>query len=95
MINIPDTTVEAEIIKIIIEIKDQFRLDQDINVDCIPGIMEGITSHILVTATGRIANALGIVIPNSCYIFHDKKDDRQLTIKEASQKLIKLAKNAK
>lgn len=95
MISTPYEVVENEIKKIIGEIKKQFKLDQEINADCIPGNLEGVTSHILVTVTGRIANALGVVIPNSCYIFHNKKDDKQLSIKEATQKLIKFAKDGK
>lgn len=95
MINLDTNLVEKEIIKILEEIKGQLKIEAAINEECLPGELNGITSQILITAIGRLANTLKISIPLNCYIFHDKISQKQLTIKEAAQKLIKSATNGK
>ena len=82
--------VEKEIAKLIIEINNTIKIDAVVDEDCSPGSI-GISSQILITAMGRIGRTLGVTIPDNCYIFHDKKTQKQLTIKEAAQKLIKVA----
>ena len=83
--------VEAEIIKTILEIKSSLKIEATIDNDSCPGSI-GISSQILITVMGRISNTLGVIIPDDCYIFHDKKTKKQLSIKEAAQKLVKVAK---
>jgi hypothetical protein len=82
--------VEKEIIKTIDEINSiTEKLDIVIDKDFCPGNF--IMSQVLITAMTRIGRALQITIPDSCYIFHDKKSLKQFSIKEATQKLIKEA----
>ena len=86
--------VENELLSSIEEIKKKFKLDLNITTDVCPGTV-GIQSQILVTVMGRIARKLDINIPDNCYIFHDRNPRRQLSIREAAQKLIKVVKNGK
>jgi hypothetical protein len=86
--------VEGELINLILEAKDKFNIDASISSDARPGSI-GISSQVLITIMGRIGHKLGVNIPNSCYIFYDKKERKQLSIKEATQKLIKVAKDGK
>lgn len=85
------SAVEAEIANTIESIKSALKIDVVIDGECCPGSI--IKSQILITVMARIGKKLGVIIPNNCYIFHDKKGQKQLTIKEAAQKLIKVAKN--
>lgn len=87
-------TVENELLKSIKEVKDLLKIDATISSDVCPGSI-GITSQVLITIMGRIGNKLGVAIPNNCYIFYDKKSRRQLSIKEATHKLIKVVKDGK
>lgn len=82
--------VENEITKAIEEINSILKIDANINISCCPGNI-GISSQILVTLMGRLEGILNVKIPDNCYIFHDRKSQKQLTIKEAAQKLIKEA----
>ncbi len=93
MINIDQAIIENEIIKQVEDIKNNFNIQTDVDIDSCPGLIAGITSQILVTVISRLQPALGIIIPNNTYIFHNKEKNKQLTIKEAAQKLIKVAKN--
>ena len=86
--------IENELVSCIEEIRNKFKLDLTITKEFIPGKC-GIQSQILVTVMGRIANKLGVNIPDNCYIFHDKKHRKQLSIKQAAQKLLKVVKNEK
>lgn len=86
------SSVEQAIVEIVDEIKRKLGLDTVIDIDCIPGNL--IRSQVLLTAMGRIGSALGVTIPNNRYIFHDTKK-RQLTIKEAAQKLLNVTENGK
>jgi acyl carrier protein len=87
-------TVEFEMTKIVQEITSVLQLETDINSDTCPNKV-GISSQILVSATTRLEEALKVSIPAECYIFHDKKSKKHLTIREASQKLIKIVNNGK
>jgi hypothetical protein len=83
--------IQEEIVRTIAEVNSMLKLDTAINGDYCPGAL--ISSQILITVMGRIGKALGVIIPDNCYIFHDKKTQNQLTIKEATQKLIKVVEN--
>ncbi|RCR67524.1 hypothetical protein [Larkinella punicea] len=93
MKSLDPSVVELELVKIVDEVnKNISRLDIDIDTSCCPGDI-GISSQILITIMGRVSNNLGITIPDDCYIFHDKDSHKQLSIKEAAQKLIEKAKD--
>ena len=88
------TLVENQIIKFITEVNKKIsKKDISIDGEFCPGAF--IRSQILVNVIGRIARVLDIIIPPSCYIFHDKQLKKQLTIKEAVQKLLKESTNGK
>ena len=93
MVSLNVTSVEDKITKAIVETKNMLKIDGAVNSDYCPGVL--IPSQVLVTIMRRIGNALGVTIPDNCYIFHDKKTHKQLSIIEAAQKLIKEAKNEK
>ncbi len=87
MASITYESVKSEIIRVITEINENtIQVDTEINEDCFPGNF--IMSQILLTAMARIEKKLGIILPLSCYIFHNKKTKEQLTIKQATEKLI-------
>ncbi len=90
MANLDSTIVEKEIIKSVDAVRKKFKIDAVVNGDCSPGGI-GIASQVLLNVMRRLEGTLGIAIPHNCYIFHDKKTKRQLTIKEAVEKLIKNA----
>ncbi|RYD57615.1 MAG: hypothetical protein EOP56_07500 [Sphingobacteriales bacterium] len=92
MVKLSTEAVENEIVKVIEQFKVAFGLDCEIDVNSSPGEIESISSLMLVTASTRVGRALGVTIPLGCYIFCDKAKGRQLTIREAAQKLIKEAK---
>jgi hypothetical protein len=91
MVSLDHTIVEDKIAKAIDETKNMLKINAVVNSDYCPGIL--IPSQVLITLMGRIGRALGVMIPDNCYIFHDKKTHKQLSIREAAQKLIKVAKN--
>jgi hypothetical protein len=93
MAKLENALVEAKLIKVIDEIKDKFKIKADVDIEFCPENF--ISSQVLVTVTGRIAVALGVTIPENCYIFHDKKTLKKYSIKEAAEKLIKEAKYEK
>ena len=93
MVAIEQAAVEKAIIKIIEEINENLEYEINVVGGCSPGAF--FKSHVLVTAMGRIARILDVVIPNNCYIFSEKQNNRQNTIIEAAQKLIKVAKPLK
>jgi len=95
MVHIDYNVVEGEIIKAVKVLSSKLNVEAEINSDCSPGTIIGISSQVLITIMGQLEDALDIVIPNECYIFHDKVTHRQLTVKEAANKLIKIAKHAK
>ncbi len=67
MIAIEQTLVEQKIVKIIEEIRDALEVDLTVDPDCSPGIF--FKSQVIVTAIGRVAAALNVIIPEKCYIF--------------------------
>ena len=88
------TKVESELMNSIKEVKKMFNLSNSITVDVCPGNI-GITSQVLIDVMVRIGNKLGVSIPDNAYIFHDKVSRKQLTIREAALKLMKIATNEK
>ena len=92
MTKLKTEVVENALTKVIEEVKNVLRLNVAVNVDMAPG-NSGISSQVLVTVIGRIGNKLGVAVPNGCYLFYDKKRKKQLTIREAAQKLIKAVTN--
>ena len=93
MENLKNPKVEKVIVDAIKEVKDMLKLDVSIDGDVCPGDI-GISSQVLITVMGRVSNILGVSIPDNCYIFHDN-ETQQLSIKEAAQKLINVAKDGK
>ena len=93
MIKLDQKTVEDEIIKVVEDLKVNLKIWADINSACSPG--EIFTSQVLVDITPSLEDALGITIPLKEYIFFDKAKHRHLTVKEAAEKLIKIAKDGK
>lgn len=91
MVAIEPAVAEKEIIKIIKEINDTLEAGVAVDSECCPGVF--FKSQVLVTAIGRVAAALNVIIPNNCYIFFNKQAHKQLSIKESALKLIKEAKN--
>jgi len=91
MINLNHNYVEVEITKAIGQISSKLKIDAIIDSQSCPGDL--IKSQVLLTIMGRLEISLGIKIPENCYIFFEKKTHKQLSIKEATQKLIKEAKN--
>lgn len=90
MVTIENALVEAAIIKAIDEVKNKCKsIEGAVDTEFCPGRF--ITSQILVTLMGRIASALKVKVPDSCYIFHEKRTLRKLSIKESAEKLIKEA----
>ena len=96
MVKIENYIVENAIIAEIEKLKSLPSVDSDaeVNNECRPGII-GIRSQILVDITGRLEEKLEIIVPNNCYLFRDKDGIRELTIREAAEKLIKISKHAK
>ena len=96
MVNIDKLIVQNAIIKEIEQLKNLPSVDSDaqVNEDCKPGVI-GVRSQILVDIMGRLEEILEITIPNNCYIFRDSDGIRELTIKEATEKLIKISKYVK
>ncbi|RZK12936.1 MAG: hypothetical protein EOO46_01220 [Flavobacterium sp.] len=93
VIDLEPEVIEQEVIKVLEEINEALEANAIIDENCRPGNF--FKSHALVTAIDRIADVLEITIPLNCYIFFDKKTLTQLTIKEATLKLIKVGKNGK
>jgi len=91
MVAIERKIVEAEIFTAIDEVNRKFNMSAEITTDFCPG--NSLPSQILVTLMVRIGEKLGVVIPDNCYIFHDGKERKQLSIKEAVSKLLKMGKN--
>jgi hypothetical protein len=96
MVEIQEQIVEDAILKELDKLKGMSTVEPDavINTDCKPGAI-GFRSQVLVTLMGQLEEVLEITIPNNCYIFRDSDGNRELSVKEATQKLIKIAKYAK
>lgn len=87
--------VENELTSLIKDYCQNLGLDlpKTIDGDFIPGNF--IKSQVLITAICDIAAILNVEIPNNCYIFFEKKERRQLSIKETVQKILEVAINEK
>jgi hypothetical protein len=96
MMNLEIKTVEDAIILEIEEVKglSSVHANAKIDKDCKPGLI-GIRSQVLVDIMGKLEEILSIVIPNNCYIFRAKDGITELSINQAAEKLIKIAKHAK
>ncbi|GAA3984740.1 hypothetical protein GCM10022246_40560 [Pedobacter ginsengiterrae] len=86
--------VEKEIVKVVQEAADLMGVAVKVDAGCAPG-SSGISSQVLVTVMCRLEGILDIAIPDNCYIFHDRMSLRQLSIREASEKLWNVIKNGK
>lgn len=93
MVKIEHSVVENEIIKTVKGLSSLLMIDENIDADSCPGSI-GFSSQVLITIMGRLEDTLNVFIPDNIYIFHDKVTHKQLTIKEAADKLIKLAKKS-
>lgn len=92
MIELTQTQVEDELLKIVEEVNGRLKIGGDVNVGCRPGNI-GFSSQVLVDIMIQVEGILGVNIPNNAYIFYDKSSHKQLSIKEAAKKLLKVAKN--
>lgn len=89
MVTLNQDSTKARISAAIKETAKRLKINITVEDNVCPGNF--LASQILVTIMARIGRALEISIPDNCYIFHDKKTKRQLTITEATQKLLKEA----
>ena len=80
--------VEQEVANVVKEICSVLKIEAVIDSECFPGTI--IKSQVLLSVIGSIADALGVIIPNDCYIFREK-NLKELTIKETAQKIIQVA----
>jgi hypothetical protein len=69
------------------EAKNAMELEGDVDEETQPGLL--IKSQVLVTIIGRLEDLLQVKIPINCYPFFDKDLNKQLSIKEAAQILLK------
>jgi len=86
--------VEAEIIKAVTDLNVNLKIGAEISTTCCPG-NSGFASQVLLDLMVSLELALGVTIPLKEYIFFDKASHKQLTIKAAAEKLIKIAKDGK
>lgn len=91
MIDITQELAEEKIIEVINEIAKTLEVEISLDSNSCPGLLPGMTSQVLVTVMGRLEKKLDIVIPDDCYIFFNKKDMKQMNIKNSAEKLIKTA----
>jgi hypothetical protein len=96
MVKIDIQVIEDAIVQEIQKLKEQSIVSAEttIDEDCKPG-MVGASSNVLVTITGWLEEVLNVEIPNNCYIFRDSDGIRELNIREAAEKLQKIAKPCK
>mgnify|MGYP000079457201 CR=1 FL=1 len=90
MIPISEALVEKEIIKAVEDLNANMKIGAIVDSSCRPGNV-GFASQVLLTIMSRLEETLNIIIPDNVYIFHDKASHQQLSINEATKKLIKLA----
>ena len=93
MVKIDIQIIEDTILQEIEKLKGLPNIDAEakIDKDCKPGMI-GVRSNVLVTITGYLEDILGVEIPANCYIFRDGDGIRELNIREAAEKLQKIAK---
>lgn len=85
--------IEGALKDLITEVKEALDIKESIDGDICPG--ELIMSDALMTVTGRLGTKLGVSIPLNCYPFFDKKNHKQLSIKEAAKKVFNLVEDGK
>jgi hypothetical protein len=85
--------LEKDVISIIEDVCKHQEIKEIVNGNFIPG--NYIMSQVLVSIFSQIEITTGITIPIDCYIFHDGDAKKQLNIKEAVSKLLKLSKTKK
>lgn len=83
--------VEEQVVAVVKEICEALKIEVVIDGEFCPGNF--IKSQVLLDTISTIEDALGITIPNEHYVFSEKK--KQLSVKEAVQKIIKVAKDGK
>ena len=93
MVKIDIQKIEDTILQEIEGLKGMPSVDPKANIDkdCKPGAI-GFRSQILVEIMGRLEEILEVEIPNNCYIFRDTDGIRELNIRDAAEKLQKIAK---
>ncbi|QXV63988.1 hypothetical protein INP83_12860 [Mucilaginibacter sp. 21P] len=96
MVNIDVQAIEDAILEEIEKLKDLPTIDPEakIDKDSKPGMI-GLSSNVLVTVSGFLEEILQVEIPPTCYIFRDSDGIRELNIREAAEKLQKIAKPCK
>jgi hypothetical protein len=94
MVTITYSTVETEIIKVLEDLNTNLNIGATITSSLCPG-NEGFASQALLTIMSTLEINLNIIIPHNIYIFYDKDKNKQLSIAEATKKLIKEAENGK
>ena len=77
-----------EIINVLEEVCSMLDMQHAIDIHFIPG--NCIMSQVLISITPMLEQKLNIVIPEKEYIFFDSKTKKQLTIGEATNKLLKI-----
>jgi len=93
MVTLSQQIVVDEILKVINDTKKLLKIEGEIDASCCPGNISGISSLILVDVISELSSKLKVDIPYDCYIFHDKKTKKQLSIIEAAKKLLKEGKD--
>jgi hypothetical protein len=78
--------IEKELVKAVQDAADHMGIAYTASGGTAPG-GSGVGSQVLITVMCRVEAILDITIPDNCYIFHDRTSLRQLTIREASEKL--------
>lgn len=86
-------SAEKEIINVIQEACNILQIKENVNADFVPG--NCIMSQVLISITSQIEVRLGVEIKDNCYLFYDSKSKIQLSIKNATKKLILLLENGK
>lgn len=89
MANLTIDVIEKEIVKVVREAATHMNVAVKVDSECAPG-NAGLSSHVLVTAMCRLEGILNVEIPENFYIFHDNTSLRQLSIREASEKLFNI-----
>ena len=83
------STIENEVLGYIQEVKAMLKIETPTSLDSCPG--NTLRSPVLFSVMVRIGYKLGMNIPINCYIFQDKCSKKQLSIREASKRLLKEA----
>lgn len=93
MVAIDFNLTQEGIINAIKDVCSILEYTHQVDGDFVPG--NYIMSQVLISFTSQIEVNLSIEIPEQVYIFYDCKNKIQLSIKEATQKLIHILKKGK